>query len=61
MIARTYTGLGKMSEYKISAEESLGQYEWKLHEPRFDGECHKFGDQRKQAILQLLPISVQII
>ena len=35
---------------KLSAEESLGMYEWKQHKPRFDAVCSQFLDQRKQAI-----------
>jgi hypothetical protein len=44
---------------KISAKESLGLYEWKLHKPWFDEECSKFLDQRKQAKLQWLQDSYQ--
>jgi hypothetical protein len=36
---------------KISAKESLGQYEWKQRNPWFDEECSQFVDQRKQAKL----------
>jgi hypothetical protein len=34
---------------KISAKESLGLHERKQHKPRFDEECSKFLDQRKEA------------
>jgi hypothetical protein len=39
---------------KISAKESLGCYELKKHETRFDEGCSKLLDQRKQAKLQWL-------
>jgi hypothetical protein len=39
---------------KISAKESLGLYERKLHKQWFDEECSKFLDQRKQAKMQWL-------
>jgi hypothetical protein len=39
---------------KISAKESLGQYERKQHKPWFDKKCSKFLDQRKQAEMQWL-------
>jgi hypothetical protein len=37
---------------KISAKESLGYYELKMHNPWFDEGCSKLLDQRKQAKLQ---------
>ena len=37
---------------KTSAKESLGVYELKKHEPRFDEECLPFSYQRKQAKMQ---------
>ena len=33
---------------KTSGRESLGQYELKQHKPRFDDECSRILDQRKQ-------------
>jgi hypothetical protein len=39
---------------KISAKESLGQYEWKQHKLLFHEECLKFVDYKKQAKLQWL-------
>jgi hypothetical protein len=44
---------------KISPKEK-GQYEWKLHEPRFGEECSKFVYQKKQAKLQWLQNPRQI-
>ena len=34
---------------KVSAKESLVLYEFQLHEPRFEEECSRFLDQKKQA------------
>jgi hypothetical protein len=39
---------------KISAKESLGYFELKMHKPWFDEGCSKLLDQRKQAKLQWL-------
>jgi uncharacterized protein YaaR (DUF327 family) len=39
---------------KTSAKESLGYLELKKHKPRFDEECTKLLEQRKQAKLQWL-------
>jgi hypothetical protein len=41
-------------KYKISAKESLGNYELRKHTQRFDEECSKSLDQRKRAKLQWL-------
>jgi hypothetical protein len=38
----------------ISAKESLGYFELKMHEPWFDEGCSKLLDQRKEAKLQWL-------
>ena len=37
---------------KISAEESLGLYEWKQLKPWFGDKCSQYLDQRKQAKMQ---------
>ena len=39
---------------KITAKESLGQYEWTQHKLHFDEECLCLLDQRKQAKMQWL-------
>jgi hypothetical protein len=39
---------------KISAKESVGYFEMKRHQSRFDGGCSKLLDHRKQAKLQWL-------
>jgi hypothetical protein len=39
---------------KISAEKSLGCYEFEEHKPWFDEGCSEFLDQRKQAKLEWL-------
>jgi len=38
----------------MSAEGSLGLYEWKPHKPRFDEKCSRFLDQRQQVKMQWL-------
>ena len=43
-----------LKKFKISAEESLVQYEEKEHKPNFVEECSKFVDERKLAKLQWL-------
>jgi hypothetical protein len=46
---------------KISDKESLGYYELKKNKPWFDEECSKLLDQRKQAKLQWLQDSRNLI
>jgi len=47
--------LGEHKEnIKTSANESLGLYELKHYIPRFDEECLRFLDKKKQAKLQWL-------
>jgi hypothetical protein len=50
------TVLGKRlrESIKISAKESLGVYELKMHKPWFDEGCSELLDQRKQTKLQWL-------
>jgi len=43
----------------ISAEESLGLYEWKQLKPRFGDKCSQYLDQRKQAKMQWVQDSKQ--
>jgi len=45
---------------KASATESLGYYELKHHKPKFDEQCLKLLDYRKQAELQWLQKPSQI-
>jgi hypothetical protein len=45
---------------KISAKESLGYYELKMHKPWFDEGCSKLLDQRKQAKLRWLQDPIEI-
>jgi len=39
---------------KTSAKQSVSLYELEQHKPRFDEECWRFSDQRKQAEMQWL-------
>jgi len=39
---------------KTSAKQSLSLYKWKQHKPRFDDECLRFLNQRKEATMQWL-------
>jgi hypothetical protein len=45
---------------KKSATDSLGHYELQQHKPRFDDECSKLIDRRKQAKLQWLQNPIQV-
>ena len=44
---------------KISAEESLGLYEWKQLKPWFSDKCSQYLDQRKQPKMQWVQDSNQ--